>query len=84
LNETSKYIPKFIATGGSLLIKFNSQREEQDIVTYLKECISALKNYLVNEEPGRDLKDLRIRNSENIGIKWFPLVYVNGTRLNVM
>jgi len=34
--------------------------------TYLKECITALTNYLVDDIPGRDLVGLRIRNTENI------------------
>ena len=55
LDETSKSFPKFHATGRSLLIEFNSPSEEQNPATYLKECITALKNYLVDDMPGRDL-----------------------------
>jgi hypothetical protein len=47
LNETSKSFPKFNATGRSLLIKFHSPTEEQNPDTYLKECITALTDYLV-------------------------------------
>jgi hypothetical protein len=64
LDQTSKSFPKFNATGRSLLIKFNSPGEEQNPATYLKECITALTNYLVDFVPGRDLVGLRIRNTE--------------------
>jgi len=66
LDETSKSFRKFNATGSSLLIKFNSPGEEQDPTTYLKECITALTNYLVDKVPGRDLVGLRIRITENV------------------
>ena len=65
LDETFKSFPKFNTTGRSLLIKFNSLGEEQDPTTYLKECITALTNYLVDKVPGRDLVGLRIHNTEN-------------------
>jgi len=56
--------PKFNATGRSLLIKFRNPGEEQESTAYLKECITALTNYLV------DVRDsemgLRIRNSEDV------------------
>jgi len=58
LNETSKSFPRFNATGRSLVIEFNSPVEEQNPGTYLKECITALKDYLVNDVPGRDLVGL--------------------------
>jgi hypothetical protein len=61
-----KSLPKFNTTGRSLLIKFNSQGEEQDPATYLKECITALTNHLVDKVPDRDLVGLRIRNTENL------------------
>jgi len=32
----------------------------------MKECITALKNYLLEEMPGRDLVVLRINNNENV------------------
>ena len=66
LDETSKSFPKVKATGRSLFIKFNSPVEEQNPCTYLKECITALRNYLVNDVPERDLVGLRIRNTENV------------------
>jgi len=66
LDETSKSFPKFNATGRSLLIMFNSPAEEQNPVTYLKECITALTDYLVDDMPGRDLVGLRIRSTENV------------------
>ena len=66
LDETFKSFPKFNTTGRSLLIKFNLPGEEQDPTTYLKECITALTNYLVDKVPDRDLVVLRIRNTENV------------------
>jgi hypothetical protein len=66
LDETSKSFPKFKATGHSMIIKFSTPDEEQDPVEYLKECITALTDYLVGEMPGRDLVGLRIRNTENV------------------
>jgi len=66
LDETFKSFPKFNTAGRSLLIKFNSMSEEQDPTTYLKECITALTNYLVDKVPDRDLVGLRIRNTENV------------------
>ena len=66
LDETSKSFPKFNATWRSLLIKFNSPVEKQNHGTYLKECITALTDYLMDNVPGRDLVGLRIRNTENV------------------
>jgi len=66
LDETFNSFPKFNTTGRSFLIKFNSLGEEQDPITYLKECITALTNYLVDKVPDRDLVGLRIRNNENV------------------
>jgi len=66
LDETSKSFPKFNATGRSLFIKFNSPGEEQEPTAYLKECITAITDYLVDEVPDRDLVGLRIRNTENV------------------
>jgi hypothetical protein len=66
LDETFKSFLKFNTTGRSLLIKFNSPGEEQDPTTYLKECITALTNYLVDKVPDRDLVGLIIRNTENV------------------
>jgi len=66
LDESFKSFPKFNTTGRSLLIKFNSLGEEQDSTTYLKECITALTDYLVDKVSDRDLVGLRIRNTENV------------------
>jgi len=66
LDETSKYIPKFKFTWRSLLIKFHSPVEEQNHGTYLKECITALINYVVDDMPVRDLVGLRIHTIENV------------------
>src|SRR5215469_18125335 len=66
LDETSKSFPKFNASGRSMLITFASPGEEQEPVTYLKGCITALSNYLVDKVPDRDLAGLRIRNTENV------------------
>jgi hypothetical protein len=49
-----------------LLIKFNSPGDEQEPITYLKECITALTEYLVRKVPDRDLVGLSIRNTENL------------------
>jgi len=50
-----------------LLIKFRSPGEEQKPTAYLKECITALTNYLEDEENDRDLVGLRIRNTKCAG-----------------
>jgi hypothetical protein len=49
-----------------MLIKFNSPGEEHEPTAYLKECITAITNYLVDEVADRDLVGLRIRNTENV------------------
>ena len=49
-----------------MLIKFTSPYEGHEPTLYLKECIAALTNYLVNKVPDRDLVGLRIRNTENV------------------
>jgi hypothetical protein len=41
-------------------------RGESDPTVYLRECITALTNYLVDEVPDRDLIGLNIRNNENV------------------
>jgi hypothetical protein len=64
LDETSKSFPKFNTTGRSLLIKFRSPGEVQE--PYLKECITTLTNYVVNEVNNRDLVGMSIRNTENV------------------
>ena len=66
LDETSKSFPKFNATGRSLLIKFGPPTQDIEPTVYLKMCISALTNYLVNDVRVRDLVGLRIRNTEKI------------------
>ena len=66
LDETSKSFPNFNTTWCSLLIKFKSPGEEQESTAYLKECITALTNYLVDEVAERDLVGLRIRNTRNV------------------
>jgi hypothetical protein len=67
LDETFKSFPKFNTTESSLLIKFNSMGEKQDPTTYLKECITALTNYLVDKVPDRDLVGLNPRHRECAG-----------------
>jgi len=52
-----------------MLIEFNSLDEEQEPTAYLRECITALTNYLVVEVPVRNLVVFRIRNTENLGNK---------------
>jgi len=49
-----------------MLIRFRAPGEEQNPNTYLKECITALTNYLVDDVHDRDLVGLRIRNTENV------------------
>ena len=66
MDETSKSFPKYNATGRSLPIKFNSPGKEEIHATYLMECTTALTNYILDDVPGRDLLDLRIRNTENL------------------
>ena len=74
LGQTSKSFPKFKATGRSLLIKFNSLGEEQNRATYVKECITELTKFLVDDVPGRDLVGLSICNTETVRIDWLALV----------
>jgi hypothetical protein len=74
LDETSKSYPKFNATGRSMLIKFNSPGEEHEPTAYLKECIIALTNYLVDEVVDRDLVGLRICNTENVQEKLVGII----------
>ena len=61
LDETSNFFPKFNASGRSLLIRFRPPGEGQEPATYLKECITALINYLVDDVHDRDLVGLTIR-----------------------
>ena len=55
LAETSKSFPKFNTTGRSLIIKFKLPGQEREPMIYLKECITELTNYLVDDVPDRDL-----------------------------
>jgi hypothetical protein len=73
LDETTKSFPKYNATGHSLLIKFNSPGEEQKPTSYLRECITRLTNYLVDQVPDRDMVKLTIRNTENVKGKVFGI-----------
>jgi len=66
LSETSKSFSKFNATGCSLLIKFKPPGEEQEPTAYLKECVTSLTNYLVDDIRDIDLVGLRIRYTENV------------------
>jgi len=66
LVETSKPFPKFNTTGCSMLIKFKSPGEEQEPTVYVKECVTAVTSYLVDEVADRDLVGLRIRSTENV------------------
>jgi hypothetical protein len=49
-----------------LLLKYNSPREEQNPTIYLKQCIIAFTNYLVDDIQDRDFFGLRIRKTENV------------------
>ena len=62
----ASFFPKFNTTWRSLLSKFKSPGEDQESTAYLKECITALTNYLVDEVAERDLVGLRIRNTKNV------------------
>jgi hypothetical protein len=66
IDETSKTFSKFNTTGRSLLIKFKPPTADQEPTGYLRECITTLTNYLVDEIPDRDLVGLKIRNTENV------------------
>ena len=55
----SKSFSKFNTTGRSLRIKFRPPGEKQNPTAYLKECITALTNYLVDDVHDRDLVGLR-------------------------
>jgi len=86
LDETSKPFPKFNKTGRNLLIKFKSTGEEQEPTAYLKECITAFTNYLVEEVNDRDWVGLRIRNTENVqDLVWdiFSNVIQNNARFGL-
>ena len=49
-----------------MLRNFRPPGEGQQPTTYLKECITSLTNYLVDDVRDGDLVRLRIRNSENV------------------
>jgi len=68
LYEISKTFPEFNTTGRSFLIMFKCPGEEQkqEPTVCLKECITELTNYLVDEVDDRDLVGLRIRNTDNV------------------
>jgi len=66
LDKTNKSFPKYNATGRSLLIKFRPPAEDVEPTVYLKECITAFTNYLVEDVRDRDLVGLRIRNTGNV------------------
>jgi hypothetical protein len=66
LDKTSKSFPKFKEPGRNMLNKFNYPCEEQEPTLYLRECITALANYLVDEEPGRNTLGLKILKTENV------------------
>ena len=70
LDETSKSFPKFNTTGRSLIILFKLPGQEREPATYLKECITALTNYLLDAVADRYLVGVRIRNTENYRIRW--------------
>ena len=58
-----------------MLIKFKPPGEEQGPTSYLKECIVALTDYLVDKVADRDLVGLRIRNTENVQDKVFGVSF---------
>ena len=66
LDETSKTFPKFNTIGRGLIIKFKLPGQEREPATYLKECITELTNYLVDEVADRNLVGVRIRNTETV------------------
>ena len=68
LDKTSKSLPKFNAICRSLLIKFNSPYEEHEPTVYIRKCITALTNHLVNELSGRVLVGPRILNTDSLAL----------------
>ena len=81
LDETSKSFLKFNATGRSLLIKFRPPAEHVEPNVYLKECITALNNYLVNDVRDSDLVGLRIRNTDKVQYKLLGISFRRGEQL---
>jgi len=55
LDETSKSFPIFNTKGRSFLIKFKTPGKEEEPTLYIKECITALTNYIVDKVLGKDL-----------------------------
>ena len=55
LDETSKSFPIFNTKGRSFLIKFKTPCKEEEPTLYIKECITALTNYIVDKVLGKDL-----------------------------
>jgi hypothetical protein len=49
---------------GIYLLNSNLPTSDQDLVTYLRECITALTNYLVDEVTHMDFVGLKIRNTD--------------------
>jgi hypothetical protein len=82
LDETVKRFEKFDATGRSLIIKFNSPGKNQDPYMYLKECVTKLTNYFVDEIPGRDVVGMKIRNTENMRDKVVGISFRRCDELN--
>ena len=81
LDETSKSFPNFNETGRSLLIKLRSPAEHVKRNVYLKECITALNNYLVNDVRDSDLVGLRIRNTDKVQYKLLGISFRRGEQL---
>ena len=65
-----------------MLIKFKFPVEEQQPTAYLKECITALTNYLVDELGDSYLVGLRIRNTENVQVKVVGISFRRRDQLN--
>jgi len=57
------------------LIKFRLSAKDVEPNVYLKECITALTNYLVNNVRDRDLVGLSIRNTENVHDKVGGIIF---------
>ena len=66
-----------------MLIKFKSLSEEQEPTSYLKECITTLNDYSVDEVVDRYLVGLGIRNTENVQDKVATISFQCRDRLNL-
>ena len=66
MDGSSKTLPNFNTIGRSLLIKFKFRVEDQKPAAYLKKCITALRDYLVNEVADRDFVGVRIQYTGNV------------------